>query len=114
MPPTTAALGAVAALISIGCVGAIGSSSEDLPADSPVAAPPRAPTPAEPSARSPGAVPAKCAGAQAAAAPLRRLTRLEYDNTIRDLLADASGPAKDFVLDARVGVFENNADAPVT
>ncbi len=34
-----------------------------------------------------------CSGIHAGAAPLRRLTAFEYDNTVRDLLGDDTGPA---------------------
>ncbi len=38
-----------------------------------------------------------------------RLTRAEYNNTVRDLLGDNSGPAQAFADDAKVGVFPANA-----
>lgn len=41
---------------------------------------------------------------------LHRLNRAEYDNTVRDLLADTSGPAKDFPPDDHGYGFDNNAD----
>jgi hypothetical protein len=47
-------------------------------------------------------------------APLRRLTRAEYDNTVRDLLGDTSRPARSFLSDEAVSGFEDNATAPVT
>jgi hypothetical protein len=47
------------------------------------------------------------------APPVRRLTRREYNNTIRDLLGDGSAPARDFGLDGTQGWFEKNASAPV-
>jgi hypothetical protein len=46
--------------------------------------------------------------------PLRRLTREEYDNTVRDLLGDVSSPADAFPPDEAVGGFESNNLAPVT
>jgi hypothetical protein len=42
--------------------------------------------------------------------PLRRLTRWEYDNTIRDLLGDDSRPASAFPEDERALGFDNNAE----
>lgn len=62
-----------------------------------------------------GPTPIACDSA-AATPPLRarRLTRAEYDATVRDLLGDASGPAKGFSVDEKVGVFANNTIAPVT
>jgi len=46
--------------------------------------------------------------------PLRRLTREEYNNTVRDLLADTTRPADAFPPDEAVGGFESNNLAPVT
>jgi hypothetical protein len=46
--------------------------------------------------------------------PLRMLTRLEYDNTIRDLLGDPSAPAAAFVPDEPVAGFAANAVAPIS
>lgn len=40
--------------------------------------------------------------------PLRRLTRAQYDATVRDLLGDASAPGEAFVADERHGGFESN------
>lgn len=42
--------------------------------------------------------------------PLRRLTRAEYDNTVRDLLGDTSRPAQKFEPDTLADGFTNNAD----
>src|SRR5690348_12484410 len=44
-------------------------------------------------------------------APLRRLTQTEYDNTVRDLLGDATAPAKAFPPDQKIGAFSNTATA---
>jgi hypothetical protein len=44
-------------------------------------------------------------------APLRRLTRVEYDNTVRDLLGDTSAPAEHFPPDEVAGVFSNDAQS---
>jgi Protein of unknown function (DUF1592)/Protein of unknown function (DUF1588)/Protein of unknown function (DUF1587)/Protein of unknown function (DUF1595)/Protein of unknown function (DUF1585) len=43
-------------------------------------------------------------------APLRRLTRSEYDNTVRDLLGDTTHPASQFEPDTLADGFTNNAD----
>ena len=48
--------------------------------------------------------------------PMRRLTRVEYDNTVRDLFAPVLGastvpqPAGGFARDEEAGGFDNNAD----
>ena len=44
--------------------------------------------------------------------PLRRMTRAQYDNTIRDLLHIDSAPASSFAPDEIVGAFHSNAVAP--
>ena len=60
----------------------------------------------------PGAL---CQGRTSALAPLRRLTRDEYDRTARDLLRDPSlSPARDFVFDAAIGPFRSNVSSPTT
>jgi hypothetical protein len=41
--------------------------------------------------------------------PIRRLTRWEYDNTVRDLLGDSSRPASRFPPDERGAGFNNDA-----
>jgi hypothetical protein len=43
-------------------------------------------------------------------APLRRLTRVEYDNTVLRLLGDPSNPALQFEPDTLADGFTNNAD----
>jgi hypothetical protein len=42
-------------------------------------------------------------------APVRRLTNIEYNNTVGDLLGDTSGPARDFAADVAQDGFTNNA-----
>jgi hypothetical protein len=42
--------------------------------------------------------------------PLRRLSRTEYDNTVRDLLGDTTQPALQFEPDVLAQGFTNNAD----
>jgi hypothetical protein len=44
-------------------------------------------------------------------APLRRLTRAQYNNTVRDLLGDGSNPAEQFPADQIEGDFTNNASS---
>jgi Protein of unknown function (DUF1592)/Protein of unknown function (DUF1588)/Protein of unknown function (DUF1587)/Protein of unknown function (DUF1595)/Protein of unknown function (DUF1585) len=47
-------------------------------------------------------------------APARRLTRWEYNNTVRDLLGDATRPADAFPADEEALGFSNNANALTT
>ena len=60
-----------------------------------------------------------CTGGQAAtqmrtgALPMRRLTRTEYNNTIRDLLGDTADLATKFSLDDAVGPLLNNVASSV-
>src|SRR5436190_21986927 len=44
-----------------------------------------------------------------APAPIRRLTHVEYDNTVADLLGDTSAPATNFAADVAQAGFTNNA-----
>ncbi len=54
---------------------------------------------------------AECSGIQPGAAPLRRLNRFEYNNTIRDLLKDTSSPANRFPPEELGNGFGNDAEA---
>ena len=46
--------------------------------------------------------------------PLRRLTRLQYDNTVHQLLGIDASYADAFSPDEKIGAFHSNAVAPVT
>ena len=46
-------------------------------------------------------------------APARRMTRFEYDNTVRDLLGDTTAPSSEFPADEVSGIFNNQADTLV-
>src|SRR5262249_21168023 len=52
-----------------------------------------------------------CDGIRPGASPIRRMTRFEYDNTVRDLLGDDSAPAKGFVVEEESLGFDNQATA---
>ncbi|MBL9028670.1 MAG: DUF1592 domain-containing protein [Myxococcales bacterium] len=91
MSPRTSVAGAVLALAIVGCGGA---TSEPAPA--------------------PESSKTEVREIKAAAVPLRRLTREEYDNTVRDLLGDRTRPAASFPPDEAVGGFETNSLAPVS
>lgn len=43
--------------------------------------------------------------------PMRRLTHLEYNNAVRELLGDTSAPATAFAHDNQIGLFDNSAEA---
>ncbi len=109
--------------VATGCIGNVGegAAAGDEPGDD-VTTPLRPGSggngPSGPDGVKPPDVASACKGvtAQAAPAPVRRLTRREYNNAIRDLLADTSNanPSRDFVIDGTLGVFENNAGSPST
>jgi hypothetical protein len=81
-----------AALCALGCQ-----------ASSDGAGPPGGPTGGSGSLEPPAAPPAL--------APVRRLTHIEYDNTVADLLGDTSAPALGFTADVAQDGFTNNATA---
>jgi len=45
---------------------------------------------------------------------LRRMTRVQYDNTVRDLLGVGGDPASAISPDERMGPFYSNAQVPIT
>ncbi|WP_437942473.1 DUF1592 domain-containing protein [Sorangium sp. So ce341] len=53
--------------------------------------------------------PQACGGTERLLAPQRRLTRFEYNNTVRDLLGTSLTPADQFPVDEVAGGFNNNA-----
>jgi len=57
----------------------------------------------------PNGVAVDCSTPTGGQSPLRRLTHEEYDNSVRDLLGDTTGPGKDFATDTLVGLFDNTA-----
>jgi hypothetical protein len=63
----------------------------------------------------PGLEPQSCEGGPAPGdAPIRRMTRFEYNNTVRDLLGDATNPADGFGAEEEALGFNNNAANLVT
>lgn len=52
---------------------------------------------------------AACGVTERIPAPQRRLTRFEYNNTVRDLLGTSQTPAEQFPVDEVAGGFNNNA-----
>lgn len=88
------AAGAVA--ISAACVGGIGEPPDEKPDETPAPA-------------CTGEMPVK-----PGASPIRRMTRFEYNNTMRDLLGDTTSPAADFSAEEEALGFNNNAAALVT
>ncbi len=60
-----------------------------------------------------GQVDELCGKPQAGPTSLRRLTRTQYEHTVRDLLGFVPTEAEGFAPDERVGAFKSNAAAPV-
>jgi hypothetical protein len=53
----------------------------------------------------------QCTGIVPGKSPIRRMTRFEYNNTVRDLLGDDSQPASAFVPEEEAMGFDNQATA---
>jgi len=118
---------ALLSLVSVGaCTGVIAAGDEGGGAPGGVPVSPTSPAAnstgpaatlppgAAPAATLPGA-PAACKTAQVGPAPLRRLTRDEYNNTIRDLLGDTSSPGNRFPSeDVREGFANDVAGQSVS
>jgi Protein of unknown function (DUF1592)/Protein of unknown function (DUF1588)/Protein of unknown function (DUF1587)/Protein of unknown function (DUF1585)/Protein of unknown function (DUF1595) len=67
-----------------------------------------------PSGGGPAMDPLACAtGVHPGEAPIRRMTRFEYNNTVRDLLGDTSAPANSFAADEESLGFNNQASTLV-
>jgi Protein of unknown function (DUF1592)/Protein of unknown function (DUF1588)/Protein of unknown function (DUF1595)/Protein of unknown function (DUF1585)/Protein of unknown function (DUF1587) len=58
--------------------------------------------------------PLDCGKTQVAAAPLRRLTREQYDNSIRDLLGIEGHPSLALSADEKLAAFFSNSISPVS
>jgi hypothetical protein len=117
----------IAFVASVGCTGRIedpvpGWGQPGIPSgsNSPTLGPPGvAPNtspeavPAGMKAETPATVPNDaCQGVDTVGrSPLRRLTRFEYNNSVRDLLGDTSSPAKAFPSEEIGNGFGNDADA---
>jgi hypothetical protein len=101
----------VAALMCASCEGSL--TCEDCPSpQSPTGqAPPNATDPA-PNEPLPPVV--DCTKPTPGFAPVRRMTRAEYNNTVRDLLGDTTSPAQGFALEEEALGFNNNAANLVT
>jgi hypothetical protein len=97
--------GVAAVAIVCACTGEIGSSASlaaaagDDPANDPLS-PPGPGVQGDPVTCVPGAV---------GPSPLRRLSHVEYDHAVRDLLGDTQRLARGFAADAQVGIFANTA-----
>jgi hypothetical protein len=98
-------------------MGSIGDGKPGAGGGSQVTPPPGAPgkqTPGGGGAPVAPDAPRTCGAGQIGASPLHRLTRLEYDNTIRDLIGEDMKLAKDFAFDERAGEFTANFFTPIS
>jgi Protein of unknown function (DUF1592)/Protein of unknown function (DUF1588)/Protein of unknown function (DUF1595)/Protein of unknown function (DUF1585)/Protein of unknown function (DUF1587) len=102
-----------------GCVGTVGDS--DLSSETGTPGPTGEPgSPGEPGSSPPPVtnvpppMPTSCKSDQIGMSPLRRLTRLEYDNSVRDLLGVDLNLAKDFSEDEMAGPFPGNYFTPIS
>jgi len=102
---------ACAALGASGCRGDIGDAEEGQAEGTP--GPGEVGAPGTPGVHPlpPASDACRAAAAQPGASPLRRLNRTEYNNTVRDLLNDATAPASQFPDEEIALGFTNNADA---
>lgn len=100
---------AVGALLALSCQGSPGAPMLDPFG---VAGAPGEPmgTPMDP-VMPPGQAELDCDRTLPGRADARLLTRLQYDNTVRDLLGDATSPARSFPAENILLGFGNNADA---
>lgn len=105
------ALVALPAVLWLGCTGQVSG-----PADGTDASPPPSLTPgAGGGGGAPvGQQPLDCSTPRVAFAPLRRLTREQYDNSIRDLLGVETSPSLSLAADEKLAAFFSNSVSPVT
>ncbi|MDF3069391.1 MAG: hypothetical protein K0R38_4992 [Polyangiaceae bacterium] len=62
----------------------------------------------------PGETPLDCSRPRVAATPLRRLSRTQYDNSIRDLLGTEARPSLALPADEKLAAFASNSVSPVS
>ncbi len=65
-------------------------------------------------AMTPGGTPLDCSQTHVGFAPLKRLTRQQYDNSIRDLLGIDTQPSLSISADEKLAAFYSNSVSPVT
>ncbi|MEM6994912.1 MAG: DUF1592 domain-containing protein [Myxococcota bacterium] len=56
----------------------------------------------------------ECSKPEGPDAPLRRMTRAQYNNTVAALIGDTTAPAASFAQDEQIGAFASNAIATVS
>jgi hypothetical protein len=119
-PKRTRVLGVLlgGSLLASGCLGDIGGGegTGTTPGGSPAgpgASPGNNPGGGPGGPAAPG-LPSVCGKDQIGPSPLHRLTKPEYDNTIRDLLGEDLHLSKDFAFDEKAGEFAANFFSPLS
>lgn len=92
---------------SLGCTGSIGDRASGEPRSVGEGTGPDGTSSSAPA----GGVSGGTAIGDPAPVVVRRLTRTEYNNTVRDLLGDTTGPASAFLVDEQMLGFDNIASA---
>lgn len=101
--------------LPLACVGEVGGGpagpTAGMPSvpGNPPGTPPGPGIPPGPPPSGPGPSAAECAKPGVGSSPMRRMTHVEYNNAIADLLGDKSKPASAFPEDSQVGLFKNTA-----
>lgn len=93
---------ALVAASGAACIGVVGDGGGETEPPAGEEGPPAEPLSCVPDAIRPGP------------SPIRRMTRFEYDNTVRDLFGDTTHPASAFPAEEEALGFDNNAFALVT
>jgi hypothetical protein len=99
--------------LMLGCTGSLdGSPGKRQPAAGDPSSSPTGPTEPSPTGSVPPGtvVPTSCAEPVAPRAPMRRITRFEYSNTLADLLGDTTAPGSALPGEAAGNGFANDAD----
>ena len=102
---------AAALLLASGCyqgVDGLDAMESDGPEQDVDVPPPQDPPSQDPPSQ------AQCEAPDVGETPLRRLTRAQYDNTVRDLLGVQLGLSESFVSDEKLGPFDSNAIAVIS
>jgi hypothetical protein len=106
-------------LLAFGCTGSIDGSEPGAPGSNTPGAPGASPAPgsSDPGGTPPGApapAPTGTCSSQLGPSPLHRLTRVEYDNTVRELIGEDMHLSKEFGFDEKAGEFAANFFTPLT
>jgi hypothetical protein len=107
IPSKAAVCAPLAAALLAGCTGNVADPSTPTNPGNPGSP---AAAPVGGTAQGPDRSVPACKAIDPGPSPLRRLTRAEYDNTVRDLLGDRTRPGHDFPVEERALGFDNGAE----